>query len=144
MLRSARRQMPDEVMFQLLWDGTRRNAVTQTWRCVMPGQVKSPTAVRFDDDGQAVIDVHSHNSMSAFFSETDDDDEQGLRFYVVIGKINTARPEICVRVGVYGTHWGVPALTVFDSIEPFVDVRRTYEMEIDVPGNHFGDVRFVR
>ncbi len=123
-LRSARQHMPREAMYQFMWNGASGDAkpsVVHTWRCVMPGQIQSPTALRFDDDGQAVVDLHSHNSMAAFFSETDDADEGGLRFYAVVGKIDTAQPEIRVRVGVYGHHMQVPAEMVFDGLGPFVE-----------------------
>ena len=102
-LASATRHMPNEAMYQFLWDGRAgeiKPAVQHTWRCVMPGQSQSPLALRFEDDGQAVVDLHSHNSMPAFFSTTDDGDEGGLRFYAVIGKLGTSQPEIRVRVGV--------------------------------------------
>jgi PRTRC genetic system protein A len=116
-LASARRRMPDEAMYQFHYSGERR-----TWRCSSPAQVATPTALDFADDGEAVIDLHSHNSMAAFFSETDDADEQGLRFYAVIGRIDTDTPEILVRVGVYGHHMDVPADMVFDDLGPFVDL----------------------
>jgi PRTRC genetic system protein A len=120
-LASARKRMPNEAMYQFWWDGTSHNAVTRTWRCTMPTQISSPTALRFDDLGQTVIDLHSHNSMPAFFSSTDDADEQGLRFYAVIGRIDTDQPEIRCRVGVYGHFLDVPADMIFDDLGPFVD-----------------------
>jgi len=120
-LRSALRRMPNEAMYQFWWEGTSHNAVTHTWRCSMPDQTGSPTALRFTDDGEAVIDLHSHNSMPAFFSGTDDADEQGLRIYAVIGRIDTDTPEIRVRVGVYGHHMPIPAELVFDGLGPFVE-----------------------
>jgi PRTRC genetic system protein A len=120
-LRSARQRLPNEAMYQFIWDGAQHHAVTHTWRCVAPAQVGTPTALRFADDGQAVIDLHSHNHMAAFFSDTDDGDEQGFRFYAVIGKIDTRQPEIRVRVGVYGHHLPVPAELVFEDLGPFVE-----------------------
>lgn len=120
-LRSARQHMPNEAMYQLHWGGGQHNAVTHTWRCSMPAQSGSPTALRFSDNGEAVIDLHSHNSMAAFFSGTDDADEQGLRFYAVIGRIDTDTPEIRVRVGVYGHFMPVPADLLFDDLGPFVE-----------------------
>jgi PRTRC genetic system protein A len=120
-LASARKRMPNEAMYQFWWDGTSHNAVTRTWRCTMPAQISSPTALQFDDLGQTVIDLHSHNSMPAFFSSTDDADEQGLRFYAVIGRIDTDQPEIRCRVGVYGHFLDVPADMIFDDLGPFVD-----------------------
>ena len=121
---SALRNMPNEAMYQFVWDGQAgkfKPEAYHTWRCVMPGQVQSPTSVKFDDDGESVVDLHSHNSMAAFFSATDDDDEQGLRFYAVIGKLGTWKPEISVRVGVYGHFMDVPAEVVFDNLGPFTD-----------------------
>ena len=121
-LLSARKRMPNEAMYQFGYDGQRQsNAAIPTWRCWMPGQVASQAALSFDDDGQAVIDLHSHNSMAAFFSTTDDADEGGLRFYAVVGRLDTDKPEIRVRVGVYGHHWDVPAKAVFECEGPFVD-----------------------
>lgn len=120
-LASARRHMPNEAMYQFHYGGETHKAITHTWRCSSPGQIVSPTGLSYDDDGEAVIDLHSHNSMPAFFSATDDADEQGLRFYAVIGRIETDTPEIRVRVGVYGHHLAVPADLVFDELGPFVD-----------------------
>lgn len=122
-LASAIRHMPNEAMYQFLWNG-------YAWRCIMPGQAQTPTALSFADDGQAVIDLHSHNSMSAFFSTTDDADEQGLRFYAVIGKIETWQPELRVRIGIYGHFLDIPADMIFDDLGPFTD-RLGEDMESD-------------
>ncbi len=113
-LKSARQHLPREAMYQLTFD-------ERGWRVAMPAQVGTPTALRFADNSAAVIDLHSHNSMAAFFSDTDDRDEQGFRLYAVIGRIDTPQPEIRVRVGVYGHHMAVPAELVFDGLGPFVE-----------------------
>lgn len=73
------------------------------------------------DAGRTVVDLHSHNSMPAFFSGTDNADEQGFRLYCVIGRIDTDAPEIACRAGVYGHHWPVPALAIFEGVGSFVD-----------------------
>ena len=41
-------------------------------------------------------------TLPAFFSATDDRDEQGFRIYGVAGRLYTPRPELRLRVGVYG------------------------------------------
>lgn len=120
-LASARQHLPDEALYQFHFGGQTHKAVTHTWRCSMPEQTTTPTGIKFADDGLAVIDLHSHNSMPAFFSSTDDDDEQGLRFYAVIGRVDTNTPEIRCRVGVYGHHMDVPADLLFDDLGPFID-----------------------
>lgn len=64
------------------------------------------------DEPGIVMDVHSHVQMRAFFSDTDNRDEQGFRLYAVLGRIFT-RPELALRVGVYGDFWRVPTTMVF-------------------------------
>ena len=59
----------------------------------------------------------------------DDADEQDLRFYAVIGSLGDGQPSLCVRVGVYGHHWNVPANTVFDGLGPFRDEFGSFDAE---------------
>lgn len=113
-LKSARAALPSEEAHQFCWD-----AAEGRWRCRKPGQVASAFAVEYADDGAAVVDLHSHNTMPAFYSATDDGDEQGFRFYLVAGCVEAARPEIRARVGVYGHHWPVPVTAIFDGLGPF-------------------------
>jgi hypothetical protein len=63
-------------------------------------------------------DVHSHADSKAFFSSTDDEDdeEDGLR--VVMGRFDRARPDVCVSFVANGTRFG---LQVGDVLEEFVD-----------------------
>lgn len=111
---SARRHLPKEVLYQFTY--------SDAWRCTRPAQRITPVSVEFDDVADAVIDLHSHNSMDAFYSDKDNRDEAGLRFYAVIGRVNTDRPEIALRAGVYGYPWPVSVETVFEGPGPFVDV----------------------
>ena len=67
-------------------------------------------AVRWDGDAYrppagVVAEFHSHGKTRAFFSPTDDRDEQGFHIYGVVGKLDTSRPELSLRMGVYG-HFG--------------------------------------
>jgi PRTRC genetic system protein A len=68
----------------------------------VPPQEGNPGGVQYDRLPNTVLDIHSHGAMSAFFSFTDDRDEQGLRIYMVMGKFNTLFPDMELRVGVYG------------------------------------------
>lgn len=129
-LKSAREHLPNEAMYQFWFDRSNGGI----WRVFRPPQTPSATAVMYDDLGQTVIDLHSHNSMAAFFSVTDDADEQGLRFYAVIGHIDTPQPDIRVRVGVYGHFVDVDATTVFAELGPFTDLFGTEERECRVCG----------
>ncbi|MFA4836769.1 MAG: Mov34/MPN/PAD-1 family protein [Dehalococcoidia bacterium] len=72
------------------------------YRLRFPAQERHTASVTFDRVPNTVIDIHSHGLMGAFFSETDNTDEQGMGIYVVVGKLNEAVPEALLRVGVYG------------------------------------------
>ncbi len=122
-LQSARRHLPNEVMYQFSYAADR-------WHCYKPTQQAERTAVDFADSGEAVVDLHSHGSMPAFFSETDNADEQGLRFYAVIGEVDSAEPKLALRVGVYGYHWNVPVSTVFTDAGPFTEVDPEVELVV--------------
>lgn len=91
-------------------------------RLVAPrGQNASGARVSYQmPAGEILVDIHSHHAMRAFFSGTDDADDTGLSVSAVVGSI-FSRPEILVRINVYGQHWPVSALTVFDSLGPFRD-----------------------
>lgn len=113
-LNSARRRLPNEAAYQIVPDGP------LPWRIVCPEQTATPASVDYADQSDAVIDVHSHGRMGAFWSTTDNADEQGLRFYAVIGNIDTDYPTLLVRVGVYGHHWPISAASIFDDCYPFI------------------------
>ncbi len=70
-----------------------------------------------------LLEIHSHNRMAAFFSPTDDRDEQGGRYYAVMGRLDQARPQLALRAGMYG-HWAfnLPGELLFERTEPFDDV----------------------
>jgi PRTRC genetic system protein A len=97
----------------------------QSWRMEAPEQFCNATSVSpvdlHDEKGtKALIDLHSHADMAPFFSQTDNRDEQGFRLYAVIGRVKT-KPQLCVRVGVYGDYWSIPAATVFEMPEGIQD-----------------------
>jgi PRTRC genetic system protein A len=46
--------------------------------------------------------VHTHGSGDAYFSATDNKDEQGLNLYAVLGNLNRLIPSIALRAGVHG------------------------------------------
>lgn len=56
-----------------------------------------------------VMEVHSHNMMSARFSKIDDQDEQATRLYMVIGRLDRYYPEIRCRFACGGQHVEIPA-----------------------------------
>lgn len=119
-LQDARRlswNMPKEAMYHLVIDG-------DLCRLRRPTQVATSAHLSYAGGGDVTIiaEIHSHQEMGSFFSGTDDKDEQGFRFYGVIGKIFT-RPEICLRLGVYGDFCTVPIAALFTGTGPFQEAK---------------------
>lgn len=73
------------------------------------------------DDRSIICDLHSHGNMPAFFSQTDNTDEQAAKLYAVIGKLDSV-PEMRLRVGVYGYWMSLPLTAVFEGHTPFKDL----------------------
>ena len=59
----------------------------------------------YDDDPRYIryADIHSHNSMEAFFSAEDDRDERGTGLYLVMGELNRFFPDIKARISCGGS-----------------------------------------
>lgn len=86
---------------------------------VVPEQATTATRVRYAAPAlppgvTIALALHSHHAMAAYFSPTDDGDEQGLALYGVLGRLDTARPEVALRAGAYGAWLPVPWGDVFD------------------------------
>lgn len=62
-----------------------------------------------------VMDIHSHNTMPAIFSDIDDKDEKATRLYVVVGKIDQVFPEITVRASCAGKFIPIQPEEVFET-----------------------------
>lgn len=66
-----------------------------------------------------VMDIHSHNFMKAFFSQTDDNDEKATRLYTVIGRLDKLFPDISTRISVGGKFVDIHPSDIFEY--PFDD-----------------------
>jgi PRTRC genetic system protein A len=103
-----------EALFHIEWTGGQ-------WKLHFPDQEASGASVlpKETEQGEGtsyarcIIEVHSHHQMKAFFSGTDNADEQGFRLYGVLGEI-FERPTLRLRVGVYGDFMEVPASVAFE------------------------------
>ncbi len=103
-------QDPEQEMYvAFYWTG-------EEYRLWIPNQQQGKASVEYDRKDGTVLDLHSHNSMPAYFSGTDDRDEMGLQVYGVVGNLPNTR--VAFRFGVYGYHqtarWG----DVFDGASP--------------------------
>lgn len=105
------------------------------WRIQVPEQEQHAVSVRpvdpFAGGTNTLIEVHSHHGMQAFFSTTDDREEQaGFRIYTVIGGI-PQRPTMLTRVGIYGHFWEIPSAWVFDLPAGVADGLYADESEVE-------------
>ena len=84
-----------ERFFAVRWDG-------DAYRLVVPPQEGTGSSLSYQPPAGVVAEFHSHASHRAFFSATDDRDEQGFRMYGVVGRLRHPLPELTLRVGIYG------------------------------------------
>ena len=112
-LRWFRDEPGTERFFAVRWDG-------DAYRLVVPEQEGTASSLKYIPPTGVVAEFHSHGSSRAFFSKTDDGDELGFRIYGVAGRLDSDRPELSLRVGVYGHFVPVEWSVVFDGPDPGV------------------------
>lgn len=105
-----------EAMTHILWHKKEKK-----YMIGIPTQTVSRASVNyiFDDlnqeDHLIVVDIHSHNTMGAFFSGTDDgDDKKGCWFAGVVGQLNMEKPALKFRFTNYGAFRDVRMEDLFD------------------------------
>lgn len=104
-----------EVLVHILYDTEEKEYIIK-----VPKQRISHAAVNSEADEPYperyihVMDIHSHNTMPAVFSETDNDDEKETRLYAVAGRFDRTFPEITVRAGCAGKFIYLPPEEVFE------------------------------
>jgi PRTRC genetic system protein A len=85
----------------------------EEYRLRYPHQIGGAGSVKYEVIQDTLLDIHSHGGMGAFFSGTDDKDEQGLKLSMVFGKLD-AEPEYDLRIGVYGYYARLSFEEVFE------------------------------
>lgn len=81
---------------------------------VSKASVKYKTDPEFEKDKYiSFMEIHSHGTMGAFFSGTDNADETSDRFYGVVGKITSVFPEYKFRLVLGGKHLEVDLFDLF-------------------------------
>ena len=104
-----------EVLVHILYDTQEKKYIIK-----VPKQRISHAAVNSEADEPYperyihVMDFHSHNTMPAVFSETDNNDEKETRLYAVAGRFDRTFPEITVRAGCAGKFIYLPPGEVFE------------------------------
>lgn len=108
-----------EVLAHILWDNEAKEFVVH-----IPVQEVSKTRINADLSFDRLpeerflhyADIHSHNSMAAKFSLTDDGDERATRLYIVLGRLDRFFPEISVRMSCGGTFLDLDPASVLEGM----------------------------
>lgn len=113
-----------EVLVNVYWDTRGKEFVVDTpaqiVSCVSVDSTETPDYI--NDRYIHFMDIHSHNSMRAFFSHVDDADEKATRLYTVIGRLNKFFPEIRTRISNGGKFHEIDPGEVFEYIaRPYPD-----------------------
>lgn len=105
-----------EVMLAVSWS-------QRGYELTLPPQSGTASEVSYTPQPDTLLQAHSHHCLPAYFSETDNSDEQGLGLYGVLGKLDTSCPEVAVRLGAYGHFLPLAWEWVFEGDrQPFRDV----------------------
>lgn len=114
--RSIQNKYSSEVFLQFYYDFK-----DESYTIHCPKQTVSGASVRYindeifeDPNKILVFEIHSHSTMGAFFSSTDDNDEKADRFYGVVGKVNDFFPEVKMRLSVGGRTSDIEVADIFD------------------------------
>ena len=102
-----------EQLFYLYWRGT-------GWEVICPEQECTTTScISLEQHPEpAAIEIHSHGSMGAFFSATDDREENGCRISTVIGR-SKGQLEITSRVCAHGLFLDVASDQIYQNINSY-------------------------
>ena len=114
----ARNGIDKEVLVNVYWDKENKKFVLD-----VPQQMVAKASInsQFNEDYADnryihYMDIHSHNSMRAFFSDVDDADEKATRLYTVIGELHKYFPDIKTRISNGGKFFEIEPSKVFDYI----------------------------
>jgi PRTRC genetic system protein A len=105
-----------EVLVNVYWDTAGKTFVVDApEQTVTEASVESQENPDFADERYIhYMDIHSHNSMKAFFSAVDDSDEKATRLYTVIGNLHKYFPDVKTRISNGGRFLEIDPAVVFD------------------------------
>jgi PRTRC genetic system protein A len=127
-----------EAYASLFWNGTQYH-VEVPEQIISGGRVKHQQ--QRDLPGEIeVLQIHSHDTMPAFFSGVDNEDEQehGQRIYAVFGKLDQVVPESKWRVNAGGVFYPVEMSSLIDwpnfTVEQHINGAELFPMSGSVKG----------
>jgi PRTRC genetic system protein A len=109
-----------EAMAHILWNAEKQHEGDKGYFIGIPDQVVSKASARYEFNhikkgDIIVVDIHSHNTMGAFFSGTDDaDDKKGINLAGVVGKLDEKEPALVWRMNINEVKIKVSMEDIFD------------------------------
>ncbi len=104
-----------EHALQIFYDNSKDSYILfEPEQCVTRGSVKFKRDLQMEQKYILVMDIHSHGMYSAFFSSVDNEDEKGIRLYMVFGNLDRHTPGYALRVGVAGIFGEVALEDIFE------------------------------
>jgi len=131
----------------ILWDREK-----EEYLVVCPKQKISGANVQYDlgndypsDKYIQVVSCHSHNTMGAFFSSTDDADEKGDMLYMVMGRLDQPTPQYSLRACLAGRElMKLPVTQIFDiSLDDWNSEATSWTGANDFPSDWMGKLNVV-
>ena len=114
------------------------------WHLEIPDQLQTGASVRPTSEYcglNVAVEMHSHNTMKAFFSGTDDREESsGFRVYSVVGMLGCRCPaQILTRIGIYGHFGYVRTDQVFELPWHMTDMKDLQNVSVETERLHGRD-----
>ena len=121
-----------EALANIYWDRQEQRFIVEIPRQkVSRVSVSSRLSGAFDSDRFLhYMDIHSHNNMNAFFSETDNRDERATRVYAVVGNVSSFFPEIKVRIANSRSFVEIDPSVVFESVVAVRDIPEKWKKAV--------------
>ena len=93
--------------------------------------------ITFDENRVKVMEIHSHNTMDAYFSAQDDRSEQVPILYAVVGRVLDFFPQLLVRTCLDGEYLMIDPHIVFEP--PFESANHLDFPQVSVKGVEDGE-----
>ena len=101
--RIFKRNPVHEYAVQIFFDRkTRGYEIYEPEQQTTPGTVVFCRNMKKEREKVLVMDIHSHGRFNAFFSGVDNNDEKGIRLYMVIGNLDQREHTYALRAGMAG------------------------------------------
>jgi len=106
----------NEALLNIYWDKENQEFIVDAPEQVVTKiSVDSQLSEKFASERYIhYMDIHSHNTMSAFFSPVDNHDERATRLYTVVGRLDKCMPEVRTRISNGGKFLEIDPSEVFE------------------------------